>query len=80
MEVSGVRTQFLISLPELGSLISSQSLPCPLLTSDSPLHLLLAVFKVTLTLGRLHKALPDEVQYFAVIANNVICVDYFGQQ
>jgi hypothetical protein len=77
MEVSGLRTQLLASLPELGSLISSQSLPCPLLTSDSPLHLLLAVFKLTLTLGRLHKALPDKVQYFAVIVNIVTFVGLF---
>src|SRR5262245_2214661 len=72
MDVPSRRVQCVASVPELGALMGAQSLPCPLLHAHSPLHLLLATFRLTFTVGKLHKAVREKVKVNAFCSNFIV--------
>ena len=55
------------NLPEVGSLVGSKAVRCPLLQSHSPVSLLLSVFNLLYTVCRLHKGIQQKVTYICSI-------------
>ncbi|KAI0237577.1 RNA polymerase II-associated protein 1 [Lamellibrachia satsuma] len=52
------------NLPELGSLVGGQALVCPLLHEESSVSILLAVSRLLVTVGKLHKDMVDKLYSF----------------